>query len=82
METYLVKFWLQNPSGFLEQQSEIVKAKSKNHHKWVEDFIMKKHGIERKEIIGVYYQQRLTKCVRRKYPRRCTQKTVITNVKR
>ena len=56
METYLVKFWLQNPSGFLEQQSEIVKAKSKNHHKWVEGFIMKKHGIERKEIIGVYYQ--------------------------
>ena len=44
METYLVKFWLQNHSGFLEQQSEIVKAKSKNHHKWVEDFIMKNHG--------------------------------------
>lgn len=29
METYLVKFWLKNNAGFIEQKSEIVEAEGK-----------------------------------------------------
>jgi hypothetical protein len=56
METYSVKFWLKNNAGFFEQKSEAVKVKGKSGHKRAEVTIMKKYGIERKEIIGVYYQ--------------------------
>lgn len=56
METYLVKFWIKNKEGFIEQKSEIVKAKDKDSHLVVESIIMKKYMIDRKDVIGVYYQ--------------------------
>ena len=56
MEQYRVRFWVTNEKGYREQTSEMVYGKNKKSHKFVENFIRKKHKIKKEDVIGVYYQ--------------------------